>query len=306
MPDSWKKDPKKMNLDQLKAYESWLSANGHGDGKEHGKVEALIISKSPKENYSQGALTGAADTLSRGVTKPGGWTTQNAGFVNANATTTPGALQGTTTTPGTSLSGTGVSGTSDLEKQLADKNAALVKATSNINDNPWYSEATRTGKLAKLNNIAQLDITNLQNAISQKKTDEQNAFNNNITTQNMALSQQKANQPNVSVVTNNDGTVTGYDSMTGKVMYTLPGAGASKTTGGGSTASEKQNYSSQMVDAISTIKTQTAAMGITYEGGGSYITINQAKPLIEEWTKLGFTENDWWNRFGSSVLGGKP
>jgi hypothetical protein len=286
-----------LTYEQARAKQAALKAQGKtlSTSKEMGKLEDYIKTLKP-QNYDKNTVAAAQTSLKL----------KNEPVVSGIPGTTPSAVPtGSTTTPGATLPGTGIAMT-DLDKQLADKQAALVKATSNINDNPWYSEATRTGKLAKLNNIAQLDITNLQNAISQKKTDEQNAFNNNITTQNMALSQQKANQPNVSVVTNNDGTVTGYDSMTGKVMYTLPGAGASKTTGGGSTASEKQNYSSQMVDAISTIKTQTAAMGITYEGGGSYITINQAKPLIEEWTKLGFTEADWWNRFGSSVLGGKP
>jgi hypothetical protein len=137
--------------------------------------------------------------------------------------------------PGVSSTTTGTSGTSDLEQQLADKQAALVKATTNINDNPWYSEATRTGKLAKLNNTAQLEITNLQNQIAQQKTSEQNAFNNNIATQELALKQQEANKPGTSTTyqTDNNGNVTAItiNTTTGAVISqkSLGAIGTTKT-----------------------------------------------------------------------------
>lgn len=64
-----------------------------------------------------------------------------------------------------------------LEKQLADKDAAYSAATTNINDNPYYSEATRTGHIAKLNQTYQIDKQNLVDQIAQKKADVQTKIN---------------------------------------------------------------------------------------------------------------------------------
>src|SRR3990172_1101034 len=43
------------------------------------------------------------------------------------------------------------SGISGLEKQLSDQTKAFTDAQSKINDNPFLSEATRVGRIAKLN-----------------------------------------------------------------------------------------------------------------------------------------------------------
>lgn len=64
-----------------------------------------------------------------------------------------------------------------LEKQLADKDAAYSAATTNINDSPYYSEATRTGHIAKLNQTYQIDKQNLVDQIAQKKADVQTKIN---------------------------------------------------------------------------------------------------------------------------------
>lgn len=51
----------------------------------------------------------------------------------------------------------------DTNAQVAVRQAALAKAQSNINDNPFYSEATRVGKSASLSAKANADIGVLQN-----------------------------------------------------------------------------------------------------------------------------------------------
>jgi len=65
---------------------------------------------------------------------------------------------------------------STLEKQLADRQKAIITATGNINDNPFYSEATRVGKLAKLQEQSQQDVTNLTNQLAQKRADQRFAI----------------------------------------------------------------------------------------------------------------------------------
>lgn len=67
-----------------------------------------------------------------------------------------------------------------LSKQAADRLAAQNAATAKINDNPFYSEGTRVGRVAKLNDIGNADQTLLLNKqkvvadqISQKKADVQ-------------------------------------------------------------------------------------------------------------------------------------
>jgi len=164
-----------LSLEELKAKRKELMSQGKelSTSKDLGKIEQAIK-----------------------VANPGGYSADQVNSASANLKLinepTVSGVGGTTTTGATP---TTTSDISLLEKQLSDKQAALTKATGNVNDNPWYSEATRTGKLAKLNNIAQLEIGNIQNAITQKKQDTQNAFNNNLATQKLALDVQTANKP---------------------------------------------------------------------------------------------------------------
>jgi hypothetical protein len=76
-----------------------------------------------------------------------------------------------------------------LEKELADKNTAYSTATTSINDNPYYSEGTRTGHIAKLNTTYQIDKQNLTDQIAQKKADVQTKLN--IATQQYNINNQE-------------------------------------------------------------------------------------------------------------------
>lgn len=200
---SSKKNPKSMNLDELRAYMSELKDSGkeESNSKEAAKVSDLIkIAKSKQgANYGKEEMAAAYTNLSRGVTDKTGWTAQNAADIQAATGSLPDLVTGTPVTQlGVSspaqTSGSSItpdSSSSILEKQLADKQKALTVAMSNINDNPWYSEATRTGKLAKLNDVAQVDIGNLQAQINAQKAAQQQVFENNLKVQQLAAQTQQ-------------------------------------------------------------------------------------------------------------------
>lgn len=135
-------------------------------------------------------------------------------------------LSSSTQAPSSGLSGLGGGNISALEKQLADRQKAVSVAMGNINDNPFYSEATRVGKLAKLQEQSALDISNLNQQIAQQRADQQLAFQ-----------MEQARKPNVQTVTDNYGNVTLFDE-TGRVINTIKGVGsmnASLLNGGNGT-----------------------------------------------------------------------
>lgn len=71
-----------------------------------------------------------------------------------------------------------------LTKKLTDRQQAQADAAAKINDNPFYSEGTRVGRIAKLDQIANADQTVIQNEqksladqIATKKADIETALN---------------------------------------------------------------------------------------------------------------------------------
>lgn len=60
--------------------------------------------------------------------------------------------------------------------EITARRERLAEAQATINENPWYAEATRTGKLRRLEEQAQADITNIEReqALLQAKVDEAN------------------------------------------------------------------------------------------------------------------------------------
>lgn len=60
--------------------------------------------------------------------------------------------------------------------EITARRERLAEAQATINENPFYAEATRTGKLRRLEEQAQADITNLEReqALAQAKVDEAN------------------------------------------------------------------------------------------------------------------------------------
>jgi hypothetical protein len=64
-----------------------------------------------------------------------------------------------------------------LEDQINQRKDAFNKAMNEINDNPFYSEATRVGRVAKLQDQANRDIQQLQDQLSKKVADAQVKLN---------------------------------------------------------------------------------------------------------------------------------
>lgn len=86
-----------------------------------------------------------------------------------------------------------------IQGNIDQRRQALTIATTGINDNPFYSEATRVGRVSKLNDIAQQDIGNFvnqqsvaQNKVSTAKADAQVKLN--IATQQYNIESQDYQQ----------------------------------------------------------------------------------------------------------------
>lgn len=58
------------------------------------------------------------------------------------------------------------SGIDKLTASISEKEKMLAEAESQINDNPWNSESTRVGRIAKLRETAGNEINNLKNDLS--------------------------------------------------------------------------------------------------------------------------------------------
>ena len=69
------------------------------------------------------------------------------------------------------------SGISAIEAELAQKTKEYTEQTGIINDNPFLSEATRVGRVAKLDKLFQDRTANLRNDIATKKADIETKLN---------------------------------------------------------------------------------------------------------------------------------
>lgn len=68
-------------------------------------------------------------------------------------------------------------GISAIEQSLADKATAYAEAQTKINDNPWLSEATRTGRISKLSMDYNNAIKNEQDLLALRKADVETRLN---------------------------------------------------------------------------------------------------------------------------------
>jgi hypothetical protein len=101
------------------------------------------------------------------------------GFSQAGTTGSAGATAGLGTMPTQATlnlpdlykSLTASSGISDIEKQYSDMEKTYIEAKGKVNDNPFLSEATRVGRIAKLESLFNERTANLKNDIATKKAD---------------------------------------------------------------------------------------------------------------------------------------
>ena len=187
-----------MSVEQLKQFVKDQKAKGKTEStsKEVGKAVNLLKVKTP-EKYGSKQVESAKQSLivntevpnlqKLGITNIPTWKTaeQQAKDAARNA----GMASGITGTTGSSGSGIGVSMTSGTsvnpfqtpeiqaaQKEVESITAAKNEATANINDNPFYSEATRVGKVAKLNEKFNADLALAQNKLTTAQTNAQNAY----------------------------------------------------------------------------------------------------------------------------------
>lgn len=90
------------------------------------------------------------------------------------------------------------SGVNEVQAEIDKKTKAFNDAQAIINDNPYYSEGTRTGRIAKLKDMYNNDITALTNQIATKKADIDTLMNLqtkqfDINSQNAQLALQQFN-----------------------------------------------------------------------------------------------------------------
>ena len=69
------------------------------------------------------------------------------------------------------------SGIEDLQKKLSDQTLAFNAAQSKINDNPFLSEASRVGRIQKLQTDFNANTANLKNDVATKKADVETQLN---------------------------------------------------------------------------------------------------------------------------------
>jgi uncharacterized FlaG/YvyC family protein len=84
------------------------------------------------------------------------------------------------------------SGISNIEKQYSDMEKSFIEAKGKVNDNPFLSEATRVGRVAKLETLFNERTANLKNDIATKKADIETQIN--LQTKQFDINSQAATQ----------------------------------------------------------------------------------------------------------------
>ena len=168
---------KGLSAEQLQAKIDALKAQGKTEStsKELGKyIDALKVLTPQK--YGAKTVESAKQKLAVSTTPE---TQQELGITPFGATTTPSSTGlGSGQPAGINLNKIYESALSDpalksLETELTTKKKARDEAEADINDNPYYTEATRVGKIAKLDEKAGDELKTLQSQIDSKKADAQ-------------------------------------------------------------------------------------------------------------------------------------
>jgi len=184
------KELSKMSVDELKKFVKDVQGAGIKGSKEVDKAINLLKVQQPSR-YGAKTVESAKTSLQTqssiptleklGIAVPD-WKKQQAGIATPVAGTT-----GTTGTAGglstgmTSTTGTSANPLVTPEVTAAQKEVDRITKLKNeelalINDNPFYSEGTRGGKAARLNEKYTQQIANAQNTLSMAQTNAQNAY----------------------------------------------------------------------------------------------------------------------------------
>jgi len=185
-----------MTTDQLKAYVKEQKALGKTEStsKSVGKAVNLIKVQQP-EKFGAKTVASAKESLIPSVEIPNlqklgiaipDWKRQQAGM------TTSGSSQGTTGGLTGGITGVGSSMTTadssiptyeksnnlaSIESEYNKKKEAYEKEAAIINDNPFFSEATRLGRQAKLDEQKVRELGTLQDRLTYLKAEDQLKYN---------------------------------------------------------------------------------------------------------------------------------
>lgn len=209
-----------LTYEQARAKQEELKASGKtaSNSKEYGKLENYIKTLKP-ENYGAETVASAKQALSTSTQQPnvaGG----NSGGSGAN-------LSGDLNTLYDQLNGS-----SDIQAKK-DELATLQKkrdeAVGGTQSNPWYSQATRGGKIAAINSDAERNISRVSGELTKLQTEAQNRYN-------VAVQQMQLNKPTVQMY---------QDAYGNQWKLTLDSNGnvvSQQNLGGGKSAAESDPF----------------------------------------------------------------
>lgn len=156
------------------------------------------------------------------------------------------------------------SGISDLEKEYSQKEKDYIEAKAKINDNPFLSEATRVGRIAKIETLFAERTANLKNDIATKKADIETKLN--LQTKQFDINSQAATQ-----ALNQLNTLLSMGALDGASGDTI--AQLTRSTGISSdmiysaiSANKKKNVETQMVTSTADDGTVTVSVLNTETG----------------------------------------
>lgn len=163
----------------LKTYINELRAQGKTESTSKDLAKAVIkLKQYDSGNFDLEAGGGNQAILQRGVEDPtpetSGLGTNSLSSITSNVS---GIGSSTLDLQSIYDQAMGTDEITGLKSDIASKKEALTTALSNINDNPFYSEATRTGKIAKLNEQAQSEINDLVDQLTLAQSDAQTKYN---------------------------------------------------------------------------------------------------------------------------------
>ena len=195
----------------------------------------------------------------------------NAGTTGASGATGAGAGAGVGFTPAPTINLPEIyknlyasSGISDLENDYSTKEKAYIEAKGKVNDNPFLSEGTRVGRVAKLESLFNERTANIKNDIATKKADIETQLN--LQTKQFDINSQQAK-----MALDQFNTLLQAGALTGASGEDI--ANITRATGISSgmiqsaiTASQKKDVKSQVITSTADDGTVTATVINTETG----------------------------------------
>lgn len=142
-------------------------------GNQPGDIERFL--ETQRQQVKQQGLVSPRAGASAGTPQPAQAGASGAG--TAGATGAPIAPQPTIDLAGQFKSLLESSGISEKEADLSQKEREFIEAKGSINDNPFLSEATRVGRVAKIDKLFQERTANLRGEIATARADAETQLN---------------------------------------------------------------------------------------------------------------------------------